>query len=346
MNENGYNNNQQYDNGYDQQYGGQQYNNGYDQQYGGQQYNNGYNNTPKVYVSLPEGMMNHLPESWKNNIEDISMMSVQNSSNPYERLPVKNVSAFINPIFAIIAMCSLVAGCVAMKLGNSGAFVFFVGVMCIFIGIGIMIDGRTVLKKHMRSCVFLVFGIEVILASGYQMLAREIPSLQAMNGRVLGMVSGVIIGSIGPLLLIFHYLNYYFRKKTYTEEVQAVCVYLQRRLMRAGNAIPINEYAFRGSSGNSGIKLIPVYEYTFRGKNFCVADSNSKQITSSTTTMGVRTVKTYGLPMVGGTYELMVNPDDPKDFYSKINAPCISVWVLAVVAIAIGCLFFKSTVSG
>lgn len=341
MNENGYNNNQQYNNGYDQQY-----NNGYDQQYGDQQYNNGYNNTPKVYVSLPEGMMNHLPESWKNNIEDMSTMSAQNSQNPYERLPVKNTSAFINPIFAVIAMVSLVPGCVALKLGNSGAFVFSFGVMCILIGIGIMIDGRTVLKKHMRSCVFLVFGIEVILASGYQLLAGKIPSLQAMNGRVLGMVSGVIIGSIGPLLLIFHYLNYYFRKKTYTEEVQAVCVYLQRRLMRAGYAMPIDDNAFRGSSGNSSIKLIPVYEYTFRGKNFCVADSNSKQMTSSTTTMGVRTVKTYGLPMVGGTYELMVNPNDPKDFYSKINAPCISVWVLAVVAIAIGCLFFKSTVSG
>ncbi len=330
MNENGYDNNQQY-------------NNGYDQQYGGQQYNNGYNNTPKVYVSLPEGMMNHLPESWKNNIEDISMMSAQNSQNPYERLPVKNTSAFINPIFAILAMFSLVAGCVALSLENSGAFVFCIGVMCILIGIGIMIDGRTVLKKHMRSYVYLVFGIEVILASGYQLLAGEIPSLQVMNGRVLGMVSGVIIGSIGPLLLIFHYLNYYFRKKTYTEEVQAVCVYLQRRLMRAGTAIPIDN-TFRGSSGNSNIKLIPVYEYTFRGKNYCVADSNSKQITSSTTTMGVRTVKTYGLPMVGETYELMVNPDDPKDFYSKINAPCISVWVLAVIAIAFGCLFFQSTV--
>lgn len=331
MNENGYNNNQQY-------------NNGYDQQYGGQQYNNGYNNTPKVYVSLPEGMMNHLPESWKNNIEDMSTLSAQNSQNPYERLPVKNTSAFINPIFAVIAMVSLVPGCVALKLGNSGAFVFFIGVMCVLIGIGIMIDGRTVLKKHMRCCVFLVFGIEVILASGYQLLAGAISSLQAMNGRVLGMVSGVIIGSIGPLLLIFHYMNYYFRKKTYTEEVQAVCVYLQRRLMRAGYAMPVYGDTYRGSSGNSDIKLIPVYEYTFRGKNFCVADSNSKQMTSSTTTMGVRTVKTYGLPMVGGTYELMVNPDDPTDFYSKINAPCISVWVLAVVAIAIGCLFFRSTV--
>ncbi len=338
MNENGYDNSQQYNNDYDQQYNGQQYNNGYDPQY-----SNGYNNTPKVYVSLPKGIMNHLPKSWKNNIEDMSTLSAQNSPNPYERLPFKNTSAFINPIFAIIAMVSLVLGCVALKLGNSGAFVFSIGVMCILIGIGIMIDERTVLKKHMRSCVFLVFGIEVILASGYQLLAGKIPSLQAMNGRVLGMLSGVIIGSIGPLLLIFHYLNYYFRKKTYTEEVQAVCVYLQRRLMRAGYAIPIPDNTFRGSSGNSDIKLIPVYEYTFRGKNFCVADSNSKQITSSTTIMGVRTEKTYGLPTVGGTYELMINPDDPEDFYSKINAPCISVWVLAVVAIAIGCLLFKST---
>lgn len=323
MNENGYDNNRQYNNGYDQQYDGSL--------------------NDSLMESLPEGLMERLPESWKNSIEDTLARTSQAARNPYEQIPVQNSNAFINPIFAIIAMVSLFAGGFALKLGNSGAFVFSVGAACILIGIGIMIDRRNILKKHMRSCVFLIFGIEVILASGYQMLARAIPSLQAMNGRVLGMATGIIIGSIGPLLLIFHYLNYYFWKKTCTEEVQAVCVYLQRRLKR-GNGIPVYDNTYRGSSESSGIKYIPIYEFTFRGKKFCVADSYSRQLTSSTTVMGRRTEKIYGLPMVGAKYDLMVNPDDPKEFYSKINAPCISVWILAVVAIVIGYHFFKSTI--
>ncbi len=52
MNENGYDNYQQYNNGYDQQY------------------NNTYDNTPKIPLDLSNGLMSHLPEEMKDRIED------------------------------------------------------------------------------------------------------------------------------------------------------------------------------------------------------------------------------------------------------------------------------------
>ncbi|MDE6531100.1 MAG: hypothetical protein K2K96_10085 [Lachnospiraceae bacterium] len=308
MDENRYDSNQQYNNGY-----GQQYNNGYDQQYGSQQFNNGYNSTQQV--NLPEGVASILPESWKNGIEDKLTEAAQRAQNPYEQIVARERRAFIRPMFAVIAMLILFAGCFPMKQGNAALFVFSFGITCILIGLGIITDQRNSFKRHTKSCVWVIFGVEVILASGYQMLAGSNPSLQPMNGRALGMAFGIIIGSIGPLLLIFHFLNYYFQKKICSYEVQAVCAYLQQRWAK-------------GSKGSSYIVYIPIYEFTFRGNVCRVA--------------GVG--RNYKVPMVGVHYDLMINPNDPADFYSKKDGYSVSVWILAFVSIAIGFLLFNSTI--
>lgn len=253
----------------------------------------------------------------------------QYSLQQYEQIVARESRAFIRPLYAIAAMLMLFIGLFALKL-DSAIFAFFIGVMCIFMGIGIITDKRNSFKEHTKTCVWVIFGIEAILASGYQILTRYIPSLQAMNGRVIGMVSGIIIGGVGPLLLIFHFLNYYIRKKTCTQEVQAVCVYLQRRW-------------FSGSYDDSNIKFIPIYEFSFRGKKCCVAGSYKNQITVSSAGKYGTEVKYYNVPTIGTQYDLMINPDDPADFYLKKDKPCISVWIIAFIAIAIGCFLFKST---
>lgn len=253
------------------------------------------------------------------------------SENGYEQIGARENRLFIRPLFAGFAILIFFAGVFSLKLvDHSGFLIFSIGVACILIGMGIITDQRNSLKKHTKSWVWVIFGVEVILASGYQLLAGSNPSLQTMNGRVQGMVSGAVIGSIGPLLLIFHFLNYYFRKKTCTQEVQAVCVNLQQR------------WSYRSRGGS--IRFIPIYEFTFRGNKLRIAGSSRKQIKVTTTGSSGTEVRYYNVPKIGKQYDLMVNPDDPTEFYLKKDMPCISVWVIAFVAIAIGYLLFKSTV--
>ena len=362
------------------------------------------------------------------------------SENGYEQIGARENRLFIRPLFAGFAILIFFAGVFYLKLvDHSGFLIFSIGVVCILIGMGIITDQRNSLKKHTKSWVWVIFGVEVILASGYQLLAGSNPSLQTMNGRVQGMVSGAVIGSIGPLLLIFHFLNYYFRKKTCTQEVQAVCINLQQRWSyrsRGGSVrfIPIYEFTFGGNklriagssrkqikvttTGSSGrevryynvpkigkqtmngrvqgmvsgavigsigplllifhflnyyfrkktctqevqavcinlqqrwsyrsrggsVRFIPIYEFTFGGNKLRIAGSSRKQIKVTTTGSSGREVRYYNVPKIGKQYDLMINPDDPAEFYLKKDMPCISVWVIAFVAIAIGYLLFKSTV--
>ncbi|MDE6743186.1 MAG: hypothetical protein K2J95_04795 [Lachnospiraceae bacterium] len=253
------------------------------------------------------------------------------SENGYEQIGARENRLFIRPLFAGFAILIFFAGVFSLKLvDHSGFLIFSIGVVCILIGMGIITDQRNSLKKHTKNWVWVIFGVEVILASGYQLLAGSNPSLQTMNGRVQGMVSGAVIGSIGSLLLIFHFLNYYFRKKTCTQEVQAVCINLQQR------------WSYRSRGGS--VRFIPIYEFTFRGNKLRIAGSSRKQIKVTTTGSSGREVRYYNVPKIGKQYDLMINPDDPAEFYLKKDMPCISVWVIAFVAIAIGYLLFKSTV--
>lgn len=313
MNENEWGKDMQYGNGYDQQYNGQQqYGNGYNQQYNGGQY--GYNDNLKIPTNLPEGIASILPEGIKNDIEDKLTEASQKAQNPYEHIPQKQTNAFMRPTFAIVAMIILFIGCFSLRDGKGGILVPSVGVMCVLMGLGIITDKRNSFKRHTKSCVFLIFGIEVILASGYQILARHNPALQPMNGKEVAMASGIIIGSIGPLLLIFHGVNYFFRKKICTQEVQAVCVYVQSRWSKSGN-------------GHSTRIYIPIYEFPYKGNTACIA-GNAQHNT---------------VPVVGERRDLIINPDDPTEFYYKNGMPDISVWILAMIVIALGYMLFNST---
>lgn len=322
MNDNGFEDGQ-YGSGYDRNgYDGSGYDGtGYDPQYNNQQYNAGYDNIPPVQLNLPEGIASRIPERWKENIEDAltdaAREAARKENSPYEHVPPRAKNGYANPAFALIGLLILFAGCIPFKMGNSTLFVFCFGSACFFIGLSIIFDKRNHFKRHTKSCVWLIFGIEVMLASGYQMLANSGSSLQPMDGRDIGRAFGIIIGSLAPLLLIFHYLNYRFQKEICSQEVEAVCVYVQSR-MKAGN------------NGHSYQVYIPIYEFPYKGSKACIAGDGVSN----------------SMPVVGMKCNLMINPDDPTDFYYKNEKPKLYVWVLAIAAILLGYLLFNSTFGG
>lgn len=315
MNENGNDNDQQYGNSYGQQYDSQQYGNGYDQQ-----------------AHMPEELAKYMPESWKNSLEDAL---AERNQNPYEHVTPRNNGAGIRPLFAIAAVAVLFAGGFSLlKLRNTFTpLILSFGAMCVLIGAGFITNKKnSAIRDKFIYWVFLIFGIEVLLPSSYQLFARFNPSLPTMGGRDIGTAIAIIVSSLGPLILIFYYLYRNNRNKFCSQEVQAVLVYVQERMSQKNN-------------GHHPHRIyIPIYEFSFKGNIVCVAGRGRSY--SNGVYVNGKPVSAPKIPEIGGRYDLMINPDDPTDFYDKKEKPAISLWVLAVVFIATGCLLLKFIYAG
>lgn len=238
MNENGYDNNQQYNNGYDQQYGGQQ-------------------------VNLPEGVMEHLPEWMKDKVEDVMAMAEQEKQNRarYGNVEPYKYRSNRHPLVTVAAIA----------IGFGGAFFFvFVrpnymlalicfGIMLLIYGIGYLTDKNYCFRKEPTYTAIPVLGVIFILVAAYHLLAKNIPTLPQPGSIGLeGWVCGLFT-ILGVVMLILDCISFYCMKKVCTEPVSAVCVYVKKKVVR--------------SNKSSTTKYSGVFEYQFRGNTYWAAEA-------------------------------------------------------------------------
>ncbi len=302
MNENGYDSNQQYSNGYDQQYGG----NGYDQQY-----SNGYDSIPQVHIELPEGLMSRLPESWKDKLDDLAAKAEQESRNMarYGHIEPYEYRSHRHPLVSFAVM--------AIGLGGAFFFVFIrpeymlalicFGIPFLVFGIGYVIDKNYSFRKAPTYALILLLGIIFISVAAYHLLAENNPSLPQPESQGIEVwVCGLFI-IVGAGLLILESISYICMKKICTEPVSGLCVYVKRREERSGR------------NNSTTTKFSAVFEYQYRGNTYYAAEPFGNN----------------DVPHTGDICELYLNPSDPTDFYRKSWKALVSSLIGSILFIAL-----------
>lgn len=211
----------------------QQYNNGYDQQYDGQQYNNGHNLEDVVATAEQE---KHNRNAYYESVETPTLM-VQMKTTPFIIAMVigfGGMSMFAPIDFRISFLC--------------------IGIMLIIFGMAAVTDEKFKFRKHAKSTLILILGIVIVLISVYLILAKFIPSLPQPNITVM---LGIGFTAIGALLFVLCCISFCYTKKVCTEQVQGVCVYLKRKSeYKDGHThieyAPVYEYQFRGNTYCAG----------------------------------------------------------------------------------------------
>lgn len=223
MNENGYDNNQQYD------------------------------NTPKIPLDLSNGLMSHLPEEMKDRIEDALAEAEQKAGNPYERVEPNILKTDMNPKIAIAALLIGFGGALVFAKIDPIIAVLCVGIMLLVFGIGIVTDKNFSFQRNAMSTLVLFIGLAVVLITGYLLLAKNNPSLPKLEGKLVLIVGGGGFAAVGALILILSEITYHYMKRVCTEQVQAVCVYhKERREYKKGRTYirraPVYEFQYWGNT--------------------------------------------------------------------------------------------------
>lgn len=318
MNENGWGNDMQYQDGYHQQYDSQQYGNGNDQRYDSQQYGNGndqwydsqqygndniqqydsgyqqqYNGAlnRSLKESLPEGAMERLPGWIRDKVEDAMAMA------DWENLNRQRYSR-VEPYSYYGRKFPLITG-PAVVIGFGGAFFFvFVkpnymialicfGIMLIMYGIKYLTDKEYCFRKAPAYTMVPVLGVIFILVAAYHLFAKYFPELPQPKSRGLEVWACGLFSVIGAVLLVLDCIRFWLMKKVCTEPVSAVCVYVKKKVVR--------------SDKGTTTKYSGVFEYQFRGNTYLAAEAYGNK----------------GESKVGSRYELCINPNEPTDFYRK-----------------------------
>lgn len=291
---------QQYGNGNDQRYDGQQYGNGNDQWYDGQQYNSGYqqqygNGNQQQYESLqeslPEGVMERLPGWIRDKVEDAMAMADRESLNR-ERYGHVEPYSYYGRKFPLITGPAVV-------IGFGGAFFFIFikhnymvalicfGIMLIMYGIKYLTDKDYCFRKAPAYTMVPVLGVIFILVAAYHLFAKYFPALPQPKSRGIEVWACGLFSVIGAVLLVLDCIRFWLMKKVCTEPVSAVCVYVKKKVVR--------------SKDSKTTKYSGVFEYQFRGNTYLAAEAYGNK----------------GDSKVGSRYELCINPNEPTDFYRK-----------------------------
>lgn len=257
---------------------------------------------------IPEGLMEHLPEGVKDKIEDVIAEADQKLSNPYERVEPDIQKTNMNSKIAIATVVIGFGGVLIFAKINPLIAVLIFGLMLVVFGIGIVVDKNFSFHKNAMSVLVLIFGIYIVLITGYLLIAKYNTSLPKLEGRFLSIVIAVGFISIGAFIMIFNEIGLHYLKKACTERVQAVCVYIKEK----------REY----KDGRSHISYAPVFEFQCYGKTYCVSENYRYDM----------------VPAIGERCELFINPNNIKEFYRKGSNSRIGLWIICITFIMFGVL--------
>lgn len=184
-----------------------------------------------------------------------------------------------------------------------------VGLFWVVSGIWYVTDKRFLFRKHAMNMLYPIIGFFLTLITGYILLSRNILSLPKIEGKLLSMVVGAGIACIGLLGLILNGIAFSYLKQVCTEQVQAVYVYKKQRRK---NYQAINA---------------PIFEYQMRGNTYWVAENYRSVIMLS----------------MGERYDLLVNPNEPREFYRIGDLSRLKTKILGSILIFVGgfvCCYF------
>lgn len=227
----------------------------------------------------------------------------QKNKSFYEYVQPDILRHKMNPIITIAWVVIGLGAIVFMRMKNDLVTAFFcLGIIWIIGGIEIVTNEDFLFQKHAMNTLYPIIGFFLVLITGYILLSKNISSLPKIEGKHLSMVIGTGISLIGVLILILNGIAFNYLKKNCTEQVQAVCVYKKRK---------------RGRQRN---KYAPVFEFQFRGNTYYVAEN----------------YRIVFMPSIGSSYDLFINPHEPKEFYRIGDFSKVAVGILCMLLILLG----------
>lgn len=237
MNENGYDNDQQYDGSLHDSY----------------------------EEHLPDGMMERMQGWMRDKLEDAMATAEQEMKNRerYERVESPAYHSHRSPLLTIAA--------VVIGWGGAFFFIFIIhiymlallcfGIMLLIYGIGYATDENYSFRRFPDYSIVLVMGAIFVLVAAYRLIAEYIPLLPQPKSMELQVWGGSLFAILGAVMLILNIISSYCMKKVCTEPVSAVCVYLKIKK------------TYSSTNGKSSTYYSPVFEYQYKGNTYCAAES-------------------------------------------------------------------------
>ncbi len=234
----------------------------------------------------------------------------QQNGSIYEHVIPDKLIPKMNPLITI-AMTVICLGLLFyMRIKKDYVVGFLcIGLIWVVSGIWYVTDKRFLFRKHAMNMLYPIIGFFLILITGYILFSRNISSLPKIEGKLLSMVIGAGISCIGLLSLILNGIAFSYLKQVCTEQVQGVYVYKRRshKRYRTINA--------------------PIFEYWMRGNTYWVAENYRSVILLS----------------MGEKYDLLVNPNEPREFYRIGDLSRLKIRILGIILILAGgfvCYYF------
>ncbi|MDE6531103.1 MAG: hypothetical protein K2K96_10100 [Lachnospiraceae bacterium] len=229
--------------------------------------------------------------------------SGQQNKSVYENVKPDIMRHKMNPVITLASVVIGIVAIVFLKMKNDLVMALFcVGSVWIIFGIGLVVNENFLFKKHAMNTLYPIIGFFLVLITGYILLTKNISSLPKIEGKLLSMVIGAGISLIGVLILILNGIAFNYLKKICTEQVQAVCVYKKRGVGRQRN------------------KYAPVFEFQFRDNTYYVAENYRIDF----------------MPSIGSSYDLFINPHEPKEFYRMGDFSRVAIRILCMLLILLG----------
>lgn len=234
----------------------------------------------------------------------------QQNGSIYEHVIPDKLIPKMNPLITI-AMTVICLGLLFyMRIKKDYVVGFLcIGLIWVVSGIWYVTDKRFLFRKHAMNMLYPIIGFFLILITGYILFSRNISSLPKIEGKLLSMVIGAGISCIGLLSLVLNGIAFSYLKQVCTEQVQGVYVYKRRshKRYRTINA--------------------PIFEYWMRGNTYWVAENYRSVILLS----------------MGEKYDLLVNPNEPREFYRIGDLSRLKIRILGIILILAGgfvCYYF------
>ena len=150
------------------------------------------------------------------------------------------------------------------------------------------------LPLHKRRNLLIFLGITVVLTALLVVLRLLLPTAFANLSDHVALVLAVLpFAFIGAVLTICSIVETSRKRQRCTVPVRATCVEL------------LEDESYDNESGASTTVYCPVYEYEFSGRLYRCHDKQYSNIS---------------VPELYGVYDLLVNPNDPEDFYDPKRA--------------------------
>ncbi len=141
------------------------------------------------------------------------------------------------------------------------------------------------------------------------------PEMKPILTEQLGLVAfALVFFGVGVGILIAAFRSHQHRTKCCTVSVQATCIELIRK---------------RSSKG--GVLYNPVWEYYFGGQTYTQNDPVSSNV---------------GVPQVGEQVEIMVNPENPTDYYRRGNGEMALLLVIGSIFAVVGLIILIAAIKG